>query len=316
MPSVFITGAAGCVGSYVTDELAAGGYQLYLLVRNPTKLRFDPATRPNVTVIQGDLEDLAAHRELLAQMDYCVHVAAAWGGESAWKVNLEKTHELFTLLNPERVRRIIYFSTASILGRGNQTLPEADRYGSDYIRSKYQAYLRLPESPNYERIVTVFPTLIFGGDRDHPTSHLTSGLPLLKRWSWLLGRLDVDVTFHFIHARDIARLVHHLLKAETVERDNVLGNAPIRFGEFTRRAAEYFGHRVGWQLHVTPARLYRFAQVCGARMGSWERFCMTYGDFRYRTLNCPDLGLPGDFATLEAILADWERARREAVGGP
>lgn len=316
MASVFITGASGCVGHYVVDELSAAGHRLYLLVRDPAKLRFAPAGRPEVTVVWGDLNELDAHAELLRGMEYCVHVAAAWGGEAAWKVNVEKTHELFRLLDPGRVKRVIYFSTASILGRGNRVLPEADRYGTDYIRSKYRAYLELPQSPIYDRIVTVFPTLVFGGDRDHPTSHLSSGLPLLKRWAWLLGRFDVEARFHFIHARDIARLVRHLLEAEAVERDNVLGNDPLSFGEFTRRAAGYFGRRIGWQIRLSPDLLYRGATLAGAKMGKWDRFCLEYGDFRYRTLSCPGIGLPGDLSTVEGILADWERAQREAVEQP
>lgn len=318
MTSVFLTGGSGCVGHYLVDELAGAGYELFMLVRNPEKLRFDPAERANVHVVRGDLTEIAAQADLLTQMDYCVHAAAAWGGPSAWEVNLRRTHELFSLLNPERLRRAVYFSTASILGKGNQVLHEVDRYGTDYIRSKYHAYLGLPELALHERIVTVFPTLIFGGDRLHPTSHLSSGLPLLKRWAWFLGRLDVDAWFHFIHARDIARLVRHLLEAEEVERDNVLGNAPTKFGEFTRRAAEHFGHHIGWQLHLSRLGLYRLARALGARMAAWDRFCAEYGDFRYRTLNCPAVGLPDDLATVEGILADWERTEREreAVGGP
>jgi nucleoside-diphosphate-sugar epimerase len=316
MPAVFLTGATGCVGHYLADEFAAAGYDLYLLVRDPAKLRFAPAARPGVTVVRGDLTGLADLADLLSQMDYCVHAAAAWGGPAAWEVNLHRTQELFSRLDPARVRRIIYFSTASILGRENQVLPEVDRYGTDYIRSKYQAYLRLPQSPNYERIVTVFPTLVFGGDRHHPTSHLSSGLPLLKRWAWLLGRLDVEARFHFIHARDIARLVRHLSEAEQVEKDNVLGNAPVSFGEFTKRAAACFGHRIGRQFRLSPDAMFRFARLMGARMGAWDRFCLEYGDFRYRALNCPAVGLPGDLATIEGILADWERVQREAVVEP
>jgi nucleoside-diphosphate-sugar epimerase len=316
MRSVFITGASGCVGHYVTDEFAKGDYQVYLLVRNPAKLRFDPATRPGVTVVQGDLSDIAAQAELLAQMDYCVHVAAAWGGPTAWDVNVRRTHELFRLLNPDRVRRVIYFSTASILGQGNQVLPEVDKYGTDYIRSKYRAYVELPEEPLYDRIVTVFPTLVFGGDRNHPTSHLSSGLHYLRDYAWLLGRLDVEARFHFIHARDIARLVRHLVESERVEKDNVLGNDPTSFGELAKRAATYFGHRVGWQLHLSPAAMFRFGRLVGAQMGEWDRFCIEYGDFRYRTLNCPGVGLESDLFTLEQILADWERVQREAVERP
>jgi len=39
--SIFITGASGCVGHYVVDQLKKK-YQLFLLVRNPEKLKYNP----------------------------------------------------------------------------------------------------------------------------------------------------------------------------------------------------------------------------------------------------------------------------------
>ena len=45
-------------------------------------------------------------------------------------------------------------------GRG-YGLDLADRFGTDYIRSKYLAYQRLDELPNREAVTTFFPTLIF-----------------------------------------------------------------------------------------------------------------------------------------------------------
>lgn len=304
MPSIFITGAGGCVGHYLVDQLTPE-YELYLLVRNPAKLRFDPEQRKNITVLKGDLDQIVDFAGVLSRVDYCIHAATAWGGEGTERINVRRVHELFGMLNPERIRRVIYFSTASILGRDMRPLPEAEEYGTEYVRTKYRCYMGLPQIPCYERIVTVFPTLIFGGDATHPFSNLSLSLPALRRYSGLLGRINIPLRFHFIHAQDIAKIVRYLLEEQTVAGNYVLGNKPISLGDFTRRAAQYFGHPVRWQIRFTPALLYRLALICGARMSDWDRFCVRYGNFEYPATDCASLGLASNYKELEQILADW-----------
>lgn len=312
MPSVFITGASGCVGHYLVDALSPD-YDLHLLVRNPSKLRFDPAERSNIHIVQDDLANIAAHADLLKQMDMCVHVATAWGGAASWDVNVKGTHELLSLLDPARVRRIVHFSTASILGRDMKPLPEADKYGSDYIRSKYRGYLELPQEPLYDRLVTVFPTLIFGGDATHPISHLSTGVPILKRYLRILKHLGIEAKFHFIHARDIGRIVRWILAAPDVEKDYVMGNAPVTFAEFMQQAAAFYGQKAGWQWPLDPAAAYRFATTFGVKMGEWDRFCLDYKYAVYPAVNAPVLGLPDDLSTLAGILAEWEKNTRPVL---
>lgn len=307
MDKLFLTGASGCVGHYLMDELV-GKYELYILIRNPSKMLFDPTKLPNVHLIHGDLNNIAAQAELLSQMDYCVHVATSWGGEAAEQINVKKTHELFSLLSPHGIKRVIYFSTASILGRGNRQLPEAESFGTDYVRSKYRCYKILNQSPVYSKTVTVFPTLVFGGSQKHPFSHLSSGLPAAHRYSWLLGRINIDAAFHFIHAQDIARIVGHLLQLEDTNANYVLGNAPLNFKEFVTRTANYFGKNPRWQITFTPKWLCRIGSLFGAQISPWDRFCMKYKDFRYETVNCQTFDLPSNYSTVEEVLADWKLA--------
>lgn len=309
MPSVFITGASGCVGHYLVDQLVAG-YQLYLLVRNPAKLRFNPSRFKNITIIPGDLDSIASHTTVLSRMDYCIHTATAWGGEDTERINVARVHQLFNLLNPERLRRVIYFSTASILGLDNQVLPEAGIYGTDYIKSKYRCYTGLSDCWCHDRITTVFPTLIFGGDSMHPFSNLSLSLPQLRRFSRLVGRFDIDLQFHMIHAQDIAGIVKTLLTLPQAEAEYVLGNQPLGFGEFSKRTARFFGHRIRWQIKLAPELVYRLAVIFGAQMSAWDRFLVRHPNFCYRTVNCASFGLPSNYGTLEAILADWKLVSR------
>lgn len=302
-PSVLITGATGCVGHYLVDALAPD-YHLCLLARDPGKFKFDPAGYPNVTVLTGDMDSIVRETALLAELEYCIHTATAWGGDEAERINVTRVHELFNGLNPERLRRIIYFSTASILGRDQRALPETERFGTEYIRTKYRCFTGLPQCRLYERIVTVFPTLIFGGDASHPFSNLSLALPYFRRYARILGRLKLELPFHFIHAEDIARLVRYLLEADREEKEYVLGNEAITLSEFTRRNAVFFGRPARWRITFTLSGLYRLACFLRVRMTPWDRFSAQYGNFQFRTVNCRTFNLPSRYYELEQILAD------------
>lgn len=301
--SIFITGASGCVGHYVVDQLKQN-YQLYLLVRNPAKLRYNPDRYGNITVIQEDLDNISSQSELLSNMDYCIHIATAWGGENTERINVHRTHEMISLLNTDRIKRVIYFSTASILGRDMQVLKEAEKYGTEYIRTKSICYQQLPKTKISDKIVTVFPTLVFGGDEKHPYSHLTRGVPKLKKYSWLIGRINIDVGFHFIHAQDIAKIVKHLLELQDPEEKYVMGNQQISFGEFSKRAAQFFGHNINWQLTIKPEYLFKILQFFRVDVSEWDRFCMEYKHFVYPVINCHSIGLPSNYSTVEEIIAN------------
>jgi len=237
-------------------------------------------------------------------MNYCIHIATAWGGEHTERINVQRTHEMFNLLNKDKLKRVIYFSTASILGRDMKVLKEAEKYGTDYIRTKSICYQRIQQTEITDKIITVFPTLVFGGDNKHPLSHLTRGIPKLKQYAWLIGHLDVDVGFHFIHAQDIGKMVSHLLGIPDPQKKYVLGNPKITFGEFVKRAARYFGHKIRWQLKVKPEYLYNFLKLLRVDVSEWDQFCMEYKNFVYPATDCQSLGLNSNLSTIEDIIAN------------
>ena len=165
-------------------------------------------------------------------MTRVIHTATAWGDpERAHQVNVVAVKRMLALLNPGVVEQIIYFSTASILDRSLQPLQEALAYGTEYIQTKAQCLRELEQHPLAERIVAVFPTLVFGGRVDgtspFPTSYLTEGLAEASKWLWLARWLRADASFHFIHAADIAAICGIL--ATTPHQPNPEpGQGPVR----------------------------------------------------------------------------------------
>ena len=210
---ILVTGASGCIGHYISEALIQEtDCELYLLVRNPNKLQVNTSSRPGVTVIQGDMRDIEQKADLLKTIDVAVLTATVWGGEDIFEINVNKTIKLLNLLDPEKCQQVIYFSTASVLDRHNQLLPQAEEIGTDYIRSKYNCLSKLSELAIAPKITELFPTLVLGGDAQKPYSHLSAGLPDVPKWMNLARFLQADGSFHFIHGRDIAQVVRYLIE--------------------------------------------------------------------------------------------------------
>jgi nucleoside-diphosphate-sugar epimerase len=299
---ILVTGATGCVGHYVIEALHADPeVELVLLARDPAKLRLPLHDR--LTWIQDDVRNVEAHAEALAGLAGVVHIATAWGDPASYPINVDATLALARLTAPAPM---VYFSTASILDERNHPMAIADTEGTDYIRSKYLAHQALKASESGARVMTVFPTIIFGGGPHHPTAHASNGLPGLVRALWALRWLTADGSLHFIHAADIARIVVHLLAAPRPGAELVLGNACVTVDELLARMCTFYALPRGWTMDLTPLTGL-IARLAGGRMNSWDRVCVRQRHFRYDAVNPRALGLAPGLETIEQVLATIDR---------
>ena len=213
---ILITGASGCVGQYIANWLIENSSsELFLWVRDPKKITSINLENPRVKVLIGDLRHSNQFKKELSQVNRVIHTATAWGNPKRTKeVNIDAVKNLLNLLNPSEIKQIIYFSTASVLDRNLNLLPEAFIYGTEYIQTKAQCLSELEEHQLSTKIIAVFPTLVFGGRLDgkskFPTSYLTAGLRDAFKWIWLARWIKICSRFHFIHAADIAFICGHL----------------------------------------------------------------------------------------------------------
>jgi nucleoside-diphosphate-sugar epimerase len=316
---ILITGASGCVGQYTAETLLRNSdAHLLLLLRDPAKLTAIPADHPRVTLLVGDLRDLAPHAEAIASVQRVIHTATAWGDpERAEQVNVVAVKTLLSLLDPARLEQVIYFSTASILNRDLKLLPEAMAYGTEYIQTKARCLAELESHPLAERIVAVFPTLVFGGrvgpGDSHPTSYLTAGVAEAIPWLWLAKWLRTDASFHFIHAADIATVCTHLATSphpanpepgQGAVRRLVLGQAPITVNQAVAKLVRW---RRGWMppLGITLSGwlIDGLIKLLRIQINDWDRFSIRQRHFVHEPVSPPErFGLSSFAPTLEAVL--------------
>jgi nucleoside-diphosphate-sugar epimerase len=304
---IFITGASGCVGHYVSELLIqANEYELFLLVRNPEKLKIDTTTSNDITIIQGDMQSIGELSDLLKIIDVAILTATAWGGDITFDVNVTKTLELMSLLDPDHCQQVIYFSTASVLDSNNQPLKEAGEIGTDYIRTKYQCLQDKSKSAIASKITTVFPTLVIGGDNNKPYSPVTTGIAEVTKYVNLIKFLKADGSFHFIHAKDIATVVKHLIDnpPQTGEsRQIVLGQTQLTANQAIEELCHYLGKKIGFRIPLSTSLANFIIVVFRIQMAAWDRFCMNYRHFTYHPITNPEtLGLPNYCPTMADVL--------------
>jgi nucleoside-diphosphate-sugar epimerase len=274
-----------------------------LIIRDPEKFRVPIDSRANVHIVQTDLRDVDGLRDLLSTIHCALLVATGWGDV---ELDVIKTLELLQALDPQVCQQVIYFSTASLLGRDETVLPEAISLGTNYIRAKAQCYEKLMAMDLGFPVLTVFPTLVVGGDRNKPYSHLSSGLPDVLKWTGLLRFLKLEGSCHFIHAQDIAAVVLQLIRhpESAPSQKLVLGNAAITANEAIAALCRAANQRIYFQLDLTPRLADWIIRLFNIQMGDWDYFCLNYRHFQYANPISPKtFGLTGAYPALKDILS-------------
>ncbi len=306
MKKIFVTGASGCVGHYIVEQLLAyTDCEIHVLVRYPHKLKQDLSSYPHVIVHTGDLNQLSVLKPVLDTITHLIHIATTWGSfEYAYQLNVTRTRELFSYLNPDCIQKIVYFSTASILGPGSLPVEEARLFGSGYVKSKFLAYEELPTFPHADKVVTVFPTMVFGGDETHPYSHLNAGVIPNLGYLNVLRFFTVDASFHFLHAYDISQVTLHLLFNATSSRALVLGQSLITADQALSVLCDVFQKKSWFRFKIKPNFVFTLAKLFRIIIGPWERYCITHPHMAYDTVNPETYGLVSKFPTLKTVLTD------------
>lgn len=177
---VLVTGAAGFIGSNLTEELLRKGHQVVGFDNfHPF---YEPAIKwhnleqsslmPGFRLIEGDIRDRSALRGIFesCEVDAVVHLAAMAGVRPSIHepllyadVNLTGTMVLLEEMRDAKVGRLVFGSSSSVYG-GSADVPFREDQPADRPVSPYAATKRrrstLPCSPSLVRSRCGLPTLL------------------------------------------------------------------------------------------------------------------------------------------------------------
>ncbi len=310
-PKLFITGITGAIGAYFADYLVNGEYEVYALFNSLNRISKEFQQAPNVHLVLGLLENISDFKDIIADCDYIIHLAADWWQDPSVSPNTVNTLTMLSLVNPIKIKRIIYFSTASILGRGNVLIHEAKEYGTNYIRSKYQVYESLQSHPLKNKIVVVFPTMVIAGDSKHKYSHIGEGLLNAKNSIKWARFFSINGSFHFIHADDIAQICLFLLKQKECKSDYVLGNPSQTIDQAVNEIAKYFGYKTWLKIPIPINFILNIIELfkLNVNIEPYAKFSLRYKHFVYDSVNAKTFGLPSNYDTWTKVIDSIEKAK-------
>ena len=169
---ILLTGATGYLGSGIARELIARRRPFRVLVRDATRLGFDPAASLCAVAV-GDLRDRQALRIAVQGVDAVIHTAALvkmWVRDRRdfWRVNVEGLQNLLQTAEQAGVKRVVYTSSFLALGpssdaNADEALRHAGPFSDAYEESKARAreWLRGEEGRRFP-VIVMFPGVIYG----------------------------------------------------------------------------------------------------------------------------------------------------------
>lgn len=166
----FVTGASGFIGRHLVRQLIKNGWEIKAFIHNhplPLDLR-----KEKVEIIKGDLVDQDLLETSLSDCQVGFHLASALGGSlipphKFWEVNVQGTINFLQASQKAKLERIIFFSSAGVLGKVNPGEVASENYPPHpqtlYDQTKYQAEKEaLNFSQKGPEIIIIRPGWVYG----------------------------------------------------------------------------------------------------------------------------------------------------------
>jgi nucleoside-diphosphate-sugar epimerase len=216
MAHYFLTGATGFIGAAVARQLAAAGHTLTALVRNPERAH---ALRSlGATLAPGDITDRASLQSAMRGADGIFHIAGWYhigtpDARAAWRVNVEGTRNVLSVMRELRIPRGVYTSTLAVNGDTHGRIldetyqpPASQKWLSVYDHTKWAAHYEVAEPMIREGLplVVVQPGGVYGPGDQSPQGqllrqYLQRKLPMLPRGAALCwGHVEDTARGHIL----------------------------------------------------------------------------------------------------------------------
>lgn len=222
-----VTGAAGFLGLYVVEQLAARGDQVRAFVRRPS----ETLARLGAEVVQGDIRDASAVSAACAGRDVVYHVAGVAGIWGPWQhfydINVLGTRHVLAGCRKYGVPRLVYTSSPSVTFAGDDQLgvdesaPYPSRWLCHYQHTKALAEQEILAANQRELATCALRPHLIWGPRDR---HLIPRLLDRARRGQLRRVGDGSNRIDMVYVNNAAQA--HLLAADRLAPDSpVAGRA-------------------------------------------------------------------------------------------
>jgi nucleoside-diphosphate-sugar epimerase len=238
-PRVFITGASGFVGSYITRRLLKEGLQVIALRRSGSGLL--PESVPGLTWVQGNITDMPLLTDLVADADWVIHAAAMVSFASSdrnllFKTNVEGTANLVNACLQSNVQRFCFVSSVAAIGAKEEVVNERAQWEDSLNHSAYGLSKHLAEREVWRGIAEGLPAFIVNPSVVLGKNSPDSSLAKLFRMAGSMPFYPSGI-INLVDATDVADGIFRLLQHNVIAERFICNAAAIRFQEFFAQIA-------------------------------------------------------------------------------
>jgi dihydroflavonol-4-reductase len=248
---VLVTGGTGFLGAYIIKELVERGYRVRA-IRRSNKLPFyiPQAILGKVEWVPGDLLDTPGLEEAMEGMDAVIHAAArvSFSGKERrelFRTNIEGTANVVNSALAQNVRRFLYISSVSALGRtahgeriSEEKKWEDSKWNTQYAISKFHGEMEVWRGIGEGLpAVIVNPATILGyGDWD--TSSCAIFKSVFREFPWYTNGVN-----GFVDVNDTARAAVALLESSVTGERFILNGDNWSYRKLFNSIAAGFGKK-------------------------------------------------------------------------
>lgn len=228
--TVALTGGTGFVGSTLLPHLLASGHSVRALARNPAKI---VARSTQLTIVQGDLQNRQALKQLVTDADMVIHCAGRVRGRTAAEFaidNVTATQSLLELVS--NTTHFVYISSLAARLPALSFYADSKKRAEDLVTGRQSGCWTI-----------IRPPAVYGpNDRE---------LRPLFDWMsrgimWVPGNLRNR--FSLLHATDLARFVGHIVTrpqaTAQIHEPNDGKESGYQWNELQTIAAAVFNRRI------------------------------------------------------------------------
>lgn len=216
---ILVTGAAGFIGSHLTDALVRRKEKVRCLVRKQDDLKY--LQKNKVEIFFGDVTNRQTLSKAIKGVDIVYHLAAktdfsgkTW--KSYWFPNVLGTKNVVDLAVKEKVKRLIFFSTIRTIGLKDSKQPRNEKAPycplNYYDQSKVEGEKILLKAYKEQRlpITIIRPSSVFG-PRDKGT-YFSFFKTIAKGRFFLIG--DGNNLVSFVYVKHVVQAAIKIIDSE------------------------------------------------------------------------------------------------------
>ena len=264
--TIFVTGATGLIGSFISRRLISDGYQVRALRRSHSSMALVADIKEQITWVEGDILDTAGLTEQLEGVSGVIHCAALLSYDSRdeakmHKVNVEGTANLVNISLLKKVDYFLHLSSVAAVGKekGATQVDEShkasvDEFTTAYARSKYLAELEVWRGISEGLPASIInPSLVLGPGQWNQSS--------TKIFKYIMDehRFYVDGTANYVDVRDVATIAVRLLNARITGERFIVSAGSIGYKALFDLIAQSFNKKPPTTL--AKPRLIRMASI-------------------------------------------------------